>query len=342
MKNALFRYDSKGGTYKNMGDYVQSIAARQFVGNNAILLERDHLNEYDGEEVKLIMAAWWMHYPENWPPSENIKPLFISFHITPDKADGMLTEKGINYLKKYEPIGCRDKGTQRILQSKGVEAYFSGCLTLTLGESYQHNPIGKKIVFVDPYFDVPALNKPTSLIKPLLTSAYNYKKIKSISKKMYKSITLKSLIKSAVFYRTYSKLFSENLLLDADYYTHAAWEPSFKDEKEKFEHTDRLLTAYSQAAFVVTSRLHVSLPTVAMNVPTIFVQNEKIPRSPGRFEGLLEHVNCIKYESGNWLGLNGFEIPSEITEAFAFSNKNTHLKLAQDMSEECRRFIDEE
>ena len=342
MKKALFRYDSKGGKYKNMGDYVQSIAAKQFVGDDAILLERDHLNEYDGEEVKLIMAAWWMHYPENWPPSENIKPLFISFHITPDKAEAILTIKGVDYLKKYEPIGCRDKGTQQILQNKGIKAYFSGCLTLTLGESYQHNPIGKKVVFVDPYFEAPALNRPTSLIKPLLTSAHNYKKIKIISKKMYKSTTLKNLIKSAVFYRTYSKLFSENLLINADYYTHSAWEPNFRNEKEKFEHTDKLLTAYSKAAFVVTSRLHVSLPTVAMNVPTVFVQNEKIPRSPGRFEGLIEHVNCIKYESGNWLGLAGFQIPAEITEDFVFYNKNTHLKLVKDMSEKCRRFIDEE
>lgn len=339
MKNALLRYDAKGGTYKNMGDYVQSIAAKQFVGDDAILLEREHLHEYTGEQVRLIMAAWWMHYPDNWPPSDKITPLFISFHITPDKAEKMLTKQGVAYLKKHEPIGCRDKGTQRLLESNGIEAYFSGCLTLTLGRVYQHNPSGNKVVFVDPYFDMPSLQRPISLIQPLLTLLKNYNNIKKISNKMHSSISLKALMKTAAFYHQYSKKFSKDLLLKSDYFTHSAYEPSFKNENEKFNYTDSLLRAYSQSKFVITSRLHVSLPTIAMGVPTLFIQSEKIPRSPGRFEGLLEHVNLIEYKDGEWSGLYGFKLPEIVTGDFEFTNKNTHLKLAQEMSETCKNFI---
>lgn len=339
MKNALLRYDAKGGTYKNMGDYVQSIAAKQFVGDDAILLEREHLHEYTGEQVRLIMAAWWMHYPDNWPPSDKITPLFISFHITPDKAKKMLSDKGVAYLKKYQPIGCRDKGTQRLLEEKGIDAYFSGCLTLTLGAVYQHNPCENNVVFVDPYFDMPSLKNPVSLIKPLCTLLSSFNDIKKISRKKYPSNSLKALIKTAAFYQSYSKQFSKDLLINADYYTHSAYEPSFESEKEKFDYTDSLLRAYSQAKFVVTSRLHVSLPTVAMGVPTLFVQNEKIPRSPGRFEGLLEHVNIIEYKNGYWRGLNGFELPKMVTVEFEFKNKNTHIELARKMTEACEKFI---
>ncbi|MHB9292886.1 hypothetical protein Holit_01999 [Hollandina sp. SP2] len=45
----------------------------------------------------------------------------------------MLSPAGIKYLKKHEPIGCRDYGTVKLLGKYGINAYFSGCLTLTLG-----------------------------------------------------------------------------------------------------------------------------------------------------------------------------------------------------------------
>jgi len=76
-----------------------------------------------------------------------------------------------------------------------------------------------------------------------------------------------------------------------------------------------------------------------MGVPTLFVQSEKIPRSPGRFEGLLEHVNCIEYRNGNWTGLHGFQLPKVITRDYKFSNKDTHIELAQKLSNACEKFI---
>lgn len=341
MKKAIFRYEAKDGKYKNMGDYVQSIAARQFVGTDAVLLERDHLHEYIGEEVKLIMAAWWMHYPENWPPAHNIKPLFISFHITPDKAEVMLSDKGISYLKKYEPIGCRDMGTKRVLEEKGIKAYFSGCLTLTLGITYKHSPIYKNIIFVDPHFDIPSFKNFKNLTKTIKNIIFNFSTLIKISRKMYKSNKLKYLIKTSLFFSQYIKKFNKDLLINANYYTHFAYEPKFKNEQEKFAYTDELLEIYSKASFVVTSRLHVALPCIAMGVPTIFVQSEKIPRSPGRFEGLLEHVHKIEYKNSKWNDLDDFKTLKIVNRDFIFSNKNTHVDLAKNMSDICFKFVSE-
>ena len=66
----------------NIGDYVQALAARQYFPNIDILLDRDNdLASYQGEEVRMIMNGWFMDHPENFPPSHQIKPLLISFHI---------------------------------------------------------------------------------------------------------------------------------------------------------------------------------------------------------------------------------------------------------------------
>ena len=75
--------------------------------------------------------------------SENINPFYISFHINNDLNDYRM----INHLKKYQPIGCRDKKTYNKLLKKGIKAYFSGCITTTLDIHYyqKENSRGKEI-----------------------------------------------------------------------------------------------------------------------------------------------------------------------------------------------------
>jgi hypothetical protein len=49
------------------------------------------------------------------------------------KANEKLFENTyINELKRFQPIGCRDLVTTEKLQNKGIQAYFSGCLTTTI------------------------------------------------------------------------------------------------------------------------------------------------------------------------------------------------------------------
>src|SRR5215210_5881842 len=170
----------------------------------------------------MIMNGWFMHNPENWPPSENIVPLFTSIHINPDIGERMLSEKAIeyfkNYVKKYGPVGARDKGTERLLKSKGIAAYFSGCLTLTLGKTYKHNPKSENICFVDAHHEVDLHNKntliksPVALLSWLSTLIFKRKTLSKISTRLYKSVSFKDLAKTALFYGTYSKFFKGELL----------------------------------------------------------------------------------------------------------------------------------
>ena len=81
MKNGLL-ICSGTGKYKNIGDYIQSLAAELFFDHIDILVERERLNEYISEEkTKVILNGWFMWNPLNWPPSKNILPFFISYTL---------------------------------------------------------------------------------------------------------------------------------------------------------------------------------------------------------------------------------------------------------------------
>ena len=144
---------------KNIGDYIQTVATRQFVENIDEYIEQEEADQYypeDKETIRLIMNGWFQWRSQNWPPSPYIKPLLISMHISPLKADDLLKPEGIEFLKNNAPVGCRDYYTKSLLESNGIPAYFSGCMTLTLGNTYsipynQH----KGVYFVDPYIDIP-------------------------------------------------------------------------------------------------------------------------------------------------------------------------------------------
>ena len=142
-KNALLIYtynnaQSEDGYYNprymNIGDYIQSLAARQFFKQIDVYIDRDRLSFYRGSQINLIMNAWYFLWCGNQAFSERFHPLFVSFHINNMQN---VTQKTLDYLKKHEPIGCRDYQTRDFLKKHHIEAYFSGCLTLTLGETYR-------------------------------------------------------------------------------------------------------------------------------------------------------------------------------------------------------------
>lgn len=52
-------------------------------------------------------------------------------HLSP-RCPLLFSSSSLDFYKKYEPIGCRDSWTLSQLTSRGVKAYFNGCLTLSL------------------------------------------------------------------------------------------------------------------------------------------------------------------------------------------------------------------
>ncbi|MBR4196031.1 MAG: hypothetical protein IKQ95_04895 [Synergistaceae bacterium] len=97
---------------------------------------REKMNEFrsnDHEKVKMILNAWYMFCPENFPPSEDIDPLLLSMHFA-EKIRRKIekSRRARDYLISHGPVGCRDESTMKFLLENSIPAYFSGCLTTTL------------------------------------------------------------------------------------------------------------------------------------------------------------------------------------------------------------------
>ncbi len=135
----------------NIGDTIQSIAAERFLPQIDKKFDRDFLNTtVENDRCLLILNGWYTTRPENWPPCEGIIPVITSFHIANFKRikRRLLNKKSIEYFKQYEPIGCRDQKTAEMLSAKGVETFYSKCLTLTFPKR-EKEPQDGKVFLVD-------------------------------------------------------------------------------------------------------------------------------------------------------------------------------------------------
>lgn len=88
---------------------------------------------FPGRPVWTIHNGWFFHKCfgalRAMPGPDNLYPLLVSFHLW---RPGDLTGELLDWLRLHQPVGCRDKVTMRWLLNQGVDAFFSGCLTLTL------------------------------------------------------------------------------------------------------------------------------------------------------------------------------------------------------------------
>lgn len=128
MQNALLRYHTV-----NLGDDIQTACVRRLLPENAhyVYTDRDRLAE-ERRDLRMVLHGWFLH-GTCWPPSDTIRPLITSFCIG-DEASliTMKNPESLAYLRKHGPIGCRDGDTLLKLKEMGVDAYLSGCVSLTL------------------------------------------------------------------------------------------------------------------------------------------------------------------------------------------------------------------
>lgn len=323
----------------NIGDYVQSIAARQFIGNPDLYISREHLNEYTGQPLKLIANGWYMNLPQNWPPSQDIKPLFVALHINKLVENRFLKEDSLNYLKKHEPIGCRDYHTMHLLQSKGIDAYFSGCMTLTLGQSYQRSKFTPGKVF---FTDVCNQSFPTLgfKLKCILNLLTKFNKIRKIKKRQEECGICNRLRSVAAFYTSYSQLFEDEVLEEAIYKTQQV-KANGQTSASLFKDADELLIDYCSAQYVVTSRIHCALPCLAMGVPVLFVYDENAPIEHNcRLDGLIQLFHLILI-NGDKLA-SSIAAKKKISLETIFSNKPDFMQFSSGLIERCTDFIKRE
>ena len=120
----------------NLGDPIQSFAVLELYKKlgisekDIISLDRYDLADYEGEDCIVLIngAENYEHFAyatRFLPVSHRIHPVFVSLHLHRE-----LTENELETLQNNQPIGCRDEYTVNYLQSKGIDAFLTGCLTM--------------------------------------------------------------------------------------------------------------------------------------------------------------------------------------------------------------------
>ncbi len=346
MDYAVLGLKITGFDVSNIGDYIQGWAARQFLPRLDKFIQRERLDEYSGNPTALIMNGWFMHEPEHWPPSPDIRPCFVSFHLNSSAEQQMLTPEGIEYLRKHQPIGCRDKRSADVLKANGVDAYFSGCLTLTLGKSFRKEIHNKKIYFVDPTVNEQSIWS--------LRARLNYLRLKKethiLAKKWHlkpkeeKHGLLKHYLGIASFLQEYSRFFDMSTLLEAEYITQHSKEicSDYPTDESRMKYARELLEKYSEAGLVVTSRIHCGLPCLGIETPVILTQtpqDKRIVADYGRMGGLEDLFNTLTLQPNGKL-IPNFAISGKINAANYPAPLNKWQPLAAKLIETCENFIE--
>lgn len=131
-------------TTQNIGDDIQTFAAKCHLPSVDYFIDRECLDIFETPDKKpaaVVMSAWYMWKKWNWPPSEYVVPLLTGIHFSDHQASEQtgspvqtefLTGCGAEYMNKNGPVGCRDMYTYNKFKSIGLDAFFSGCITLTL------------------------------------------------------------------------------------------------------------------------------------------------------------------------------------------------------------------
>ncbi len=313
MKYGLLTYD-ENKRFFNVGDNIQSLAAKQYLPQVDTYINREKLGAYNGGKTKLIMNGWFTHNIHNWVPSEDISPIFVSFHMNNTAAPFMLSDKGVAYLKKHEPIGCRDQFTANTLMEKGIEAYFTGCLTLTL-DSYKvdDSERGDEIYIVDPLYNYPRSEK----------VFYNAK------------LTVKNILNGKAFQlgkknKHLKRILSKDLIDNSNFINQEPPSNTYS-EKEKFAMAEDLLAKYAKAKLVITSRIHCALPCLALGTPVIFINGFDSFVDSCRFDGILELFNRIDVDSKTGDFKANFSLEGKVDRNTIVKNLEKHHDLANSL-----------
>ncbi len=315
----------------NIGDYIQICAAEQFMPSINLAIERDQLNISLKNETVIILNGWYTNHPENWPPNQNLSPLFISFHLQPASAKKILSKQhNINYFKKHQPVGCRDYNTVKMLQEKGIKAYFSYCLTSTLDIKYKSTKRRKGVYIVDPLYSQDfGIIKKFSLKKLIFSPPF---------KKLFK-------LKDVVFPKSKIEDFiPKDVIISSEKIEH--YINGETDHNVLMSLAKNLLNKYASAKLVITSRIHCAIPCLSLGTPVLFIlkglsdENQHM----SRFRGILDHMNILTLQNKEELNIlfgkkmNNYH-PDEIDWKNPPKNPPTFKKYAESLKKKCNEYI---
>lgn len=237
----------------NIGDDIQSYAVAQFLPRIDLMVDRENLDTFKYEDgkspVALIMGAWFMWKKFNWPPSKQIIPLMVGYHH-------FEREKKIENVRGYAiPI---------------FKEHYSG-----IGGEWlkSYGPVGCRDEHTCRVFD--ECNIPNYFSGCVTLTLPKQKKTKDNGKYVC-LVDLNDKVEAKVRKLIGDKYKIKKLSHTVSARPNATWE-------ERAKEVEKLLTLYQNAKYVVTRRLHVALPCLAMGVPVLVIQS-KTMNDPHRFD----------------------------------------------------------
>lgn len=338
MKHVIFTYNDLPSV--NIGDYIQSIAALQYAKSEVVYVNRDELSLYNGEDACVIMNGWYTYKPSTCLPNNLVTPLFVSFHLNADAEDTFFTSDNIAVLQKYAPIGCRDVHTMEVLQSKGIDAYFSGCLTTTLGfaPAYKDTPQNNDIFVVDPFSYLPNGKNIFELLKTTFQFMRYFKSVKRLIAKYkqdnpftidFSKIGVGRILLVTKTYVFLRKIFEDDLIWKARYITQWYMNKEYPTDELRFKRAHELLNMYAGAKYVITSRIHCAFPCLGLQTPVVYVKNNAGgKKSLCRLGSVSDLFNVIELNKekiiSNFLG-EKFSLKTKFTNKDTFSDNRNKL-----------------
>ena len=299
MKFGLLTYDYT----INLGNEIQSIAARRFLPKVDYYIEHHKIQDFNEDvDVKTIMNAWYLNCPEAWPPSENIDPLLVSMHFNSTKSteEAVLSKQSRQYFKDHGPVGCRDVYTAEFLNDNGIEAYYTGCLTLTLDSAGKYNHKDEDNQYI------------------LINSDYHERLLSYLKDKTDKKI----YVLHQDFAPSFKKAWFDSI--PKSLYNHT----SYYDGQEKLFLAENMLRLYENASCVITDRLHCALPSMALKTPVLLFNSRQ---KQERFDGLRNLFTVTDIDGyENDFSIFNVNDPPE--------NSDEYLKVRNDLIKQCKKF----
>lgn len=284
----------------NLGNEIQSIAARRFLPKIDFYVDHEKLHLFkNSQKIKMIMNGWYLDCIESWPPSDDIDPLLISMHFNTsvnETKDVILTPESKDYFSTYGPVGCRDYSTLELLEENGIDSYYSGCLSLTLNSS--HNDNDYKYVVVNSH------NSPNII---------TYLKTKT-------DLPIYDIHQLTM--RSYDKKYLSKPDSDLKF-------TSFYNVWEKFLMAENLISIYDNAQCIITDRFHAAMPALALETPVLFINDAEFGLERlNEISRLVRETTFEEYE--NDYSIFDVENPSK--------NPDDYLKIRKDLIKRTKQF----
>ena len=324
---------------KNLGDYVQALAALRFLPRCDGFIGRDALASYKGkDEVCVIGNSWYRFKDEHHNIHEKIHFLPVSMHADGtdmSQAKGVMSklrELGNNY---DNGIGCRDYHTRDLFERHGIKAYFSSCLTTTInldiigeklkqvisdfGNNYQESDEYKKLKYRLSTIEDNVLNDDY-----IAFVDFNYTNLKNCDWVMYPDWPFHKYTNFSKMQNALNAVLENYKGCKSVYLSH-----TISNKLSPVEFLDvayRSLSIYNKAKLVITSRLHVALPCLAMTTPVVCVHKN----FGFRMSAFKEMLNYIEVDNFNkHININDGTL----------INSNIYKKFADDLVIDCEKFI---